>query len=815
MRLFTLGAAVTIIAMLGGIATSYAQNINCTGTVGGGAAVTTVNGNVTVPGGASCTLDFVDVTGKVTVQAGGSLLISAYDEPSTIGGTVEANGCISTLLEGNVTVNGDVRIANCTGTAANGFQGPGIVIGGNFHCLNNAGPCEAWLGQVAGNARIQNNRGAASDVSLNTIEGNLECGNNAAAPTHSRGYNWVSGNTQGQCGADFSTTTTSIGVPPSSGMACAALASLPASGFLVPMTVITSATDTPAGGGLPERCIVNGSFNVHTIPVSPINGCTLTDSFQVQLPLPSAWNGRFFLQGENNGSLPAATGADSGSGAGSFGITNGYAVADDDEGVLTSDMSACAYGNEYQYYVDPEAVISTSYQAQQVTALMAKYLIAVYYGQNASYSYDGGCSGPGREAMMWSQTFPQYFDAVFAGDPGMNLQTIELPELWAMEQWLNVYLTVSPPLSPPTPATVAAPSPQAPEQLLYPAFPVSEQNLFETALLQACDALDGVADGVIDNQALCNKIFNPATATYVSGGVTYPLQCPGAKNATCLSPAQIHALISTHSGARTTDGQPVFAPAGAVAPDHSDNRVFGYLYDAGWGTSVGLFNRDVGTAATAPGNWGAGLLQFVWASISPADPTYDPMTFNFTTDQGLLTQSTPFSTTSTSLDISKFINYGHKIIFYHSAGDPGINALNTISYYNGMAQLFGGLHAAQKFSRLYLIPNMGHCSGGPATDQFDMLTPLVNWVENGIPPGPITASGVNFTAAEYQGLSFITDAPDNAPTTRSRPLCPYPQEVRFIGSKTVMNGVPVATNPADLANAANYTCITPPRPYLQ
>jgi hypothetical protein len=185
----------------------------------------------------------------------------------------------------------------------------------------------------------------------------------------------------------------------------------------------------------------------------------------------------------------------------------------------------------------------------------------------------------------------------------------------------------------------------------------------------------------------------------------------------------------------------------------------------------------------------------------------------------LLSRSAPVVSYSTSLDISKFINYGHKIIFYHSAGDPGINALNTISYYNGMSQLFGGLEAAQNFSRLYLIPNMGHCSGGPATDQFDMLTPLTQWVEKGIPPGPITAKGVNFTTAQYNGVSIVAGAPDNGPTTRSRPLCPYPQEVHFIGS--VANGsygggsvVPVAANPADLANAANYTCITPPPPYI-
>ena len=178
------------------------------------------------------------------------------------------------------------------------------MIGGNYQCQNNAGPCETWLGQITGSAQIQNNRGTASDVSLNTIGGNLQCQNNTAAPTHSHGYNWVTGNAQGQCGAGFTTTTTSIGVPPSSGVACATLASLPASAFPVPNTVITSATDTPASGVLPERCMVNGYVNQH---VSPVDSCTYQDGFQVQLPLPAAWNGRFFMQGGGGteGSVPA------------------------------------------------------------------------------------------------------------------------------------------------------------------------------------------------------------------------------------------------------------------------------------------------------------------------------------------------------------------------------------------------------------------------------------------------------------------------------------------------------------------------------
>lgn len=116
--------ALAVAALFASVSISHAQNINCTGTVGVGATVTTINGNVSVPAGASCTLLFVNVTGNVQVQRLGSLLITAYDEPSTIGGKVKSDNCASTLLEGNVTVKGDLQIGNCTGTAANGFQAP-------------------------------------------------------------------------------------------------------------------------------------------------------------------------------------------------------------------------------------------------------------------------------------------------------------------------------------------------------------------------------------------------------------------------------------------------------------------------------------------------------------------------------------------------------------------------------------------------------------------------------------------------------------------------------------------------------------------
>src|SRR6516225_1639569 len=278
-----MAAATTFFA---GTPTAWAADVTCTSMMSGGASgPLNINGNVIVPSGANCTLSFVNVSGNVQTKQGSTLLISAYAEPSTIGGNIEANNCYSVLLEGNVTVGGNVQIQQCNGNGPNGFQGPDIVIKGNFHCegnSSNATSCLAWLGKVRGNVEIQQNHGSAPDVSLVTIGGNLICLLNSSAPTHVHGPSWVDGNSLGQCDG-FATQTTSISNGPVSPAAsCAALKDLPAAGFPVPNTVITSAVDTAAGGGLPERCIVNGYINKH---VSPVDNCTYQSGFQVQLPL--------------------------------------------------------------------------------------------------------------------------------------------------------------------------------------------------------------------------------------------------------------------------------------------------------------------------------------------------------------------------------------------------------------------------------------------------------------------------------------------------------------------------------------------------
>ncbi|MBV9375506.1 MAG: hypothetical protein JO320_10685, partial [Alphaproteobacteria bacterium] len=159
-----------------------------------------ITGNIIVPNGASCTLTNASVRGNVQVLQNASLTIDATAQPTTIGGNVEAVNCASALLKGGVTVTGSVQIVQCT--QMSGFMGPGVRIGGNFQCVNNAGGCEADLGDVQGNVQIVGSR-AASDISLVAVGGNLQCTGNTPSPTHSFGPDFVNGGLQAQCAANL------------------------------------------------------------------------------------------------------------------------------------------------------------------------------------------------------------------------------------------------------------------------------------------------------------------------------------------------------------------------------------------------------------------------------------------------------------------------------------------------------------------------------------------------------------------------------------------------------------------------------------
>jgi hypothetical protein len=546
----------------------------------------------------------------------------------------------------------------------------------------------------------------------------------------------------------------SLAAAPDPATACANLLNIDPIKFPVTPIQITLAKFNTASGALPDHCQVQGIINSRT----GTDGFHYGDRFEVRLPTPTNWNGRFLFQGGggSEGSVPAATGT---AGALSPALAHGYAVASQDGGHENSDLP-----NANEFYLEAQATIDQAYHSIDVTTQTAKFLIRQYFKQPVAHSYYYGCSTGGRQGMVFMQNFPSYFDGIIAGDPVYDLQAISLSAIWGDEA---IKALVPPPV----------PKNSAGNYIVYSAFPAADQNLFESALLDACDHLDGVVDGVIDALQQCQDTFNPSTYKFPNGQA---LQCKGAKTDACLSKAQIDAVKSINRGPRV-NGAAVDAIAGAVATPHATTKVQGYPYDGGYMTPSGIPGRKIGSSPTsAPSDYALGGSQFPFAWISPPQPSLNALDFDFNTDLGELTLSNPVITYSTNTNIAPFIKKGGKAIWYHGLSDPGPPVTGTINYYNSMADRNGGLDAAQEFSRLYLVPNMGHCSGGPATDQFDLLTPLVNWVENGEAPGPVIASGTHFTTA---------------PTTRSRPLCPYPQEARYTGPAG-----------GDLSDASNYSC---------
>jgi hypothetical protein len=507
---------------------------------------------------------------------------------------------------------------------------------------------------------------------------------------------------------------------------------------------------------LPSHCQVQGIINERI----GTDGLQYGDMFEVRLPTPANWNGRFMLQGGSGteGSLPPATGE---AGTLSPTLAQGWAVASQDGGHENSQLP---FPNAF--FLEEQAVIEYAYHSIDVTTQTAQFLVNTFYGRKPNHSYFVGCSTGGRQGMVLSQKFPDYYDGIVSGDPVYDQEAISLSEAWGVQQIKAI-----------TPEPIRKLPNGNP--ILYPAFPVSDQKLFQGALLAACDHLDGVVDGVIDNSEACQAAFDPET--FVAPNTGQPLKCSGPKTATCLTSAQINAVKRINEGPKNSQGYPIKSPAGGVVKDHSDNTVRGYAYDGGYMAPSGLPSRKIGTPTSPPTDFPMGLGQIPYGWISPAAPDFDPLGFNFDTDIARLNKRSPVVTYSTSLDLAEFEQRHGKIIWYHGLSDPGPPATGTKKYYKEMAARNGGLENAMKFARLFLIPNMGHCGGGPATDQFDLLTPLVDWVEHGVPPDAIIASGTRFTSA---------------PTTRSRPLCPFPQEVRYIGPQG-----------GDLSAASNYKCM--------
>ncbi|HJZ79656.1 MAG TPA: tannase/feruloyl esterase family alpha/beta hydrolase [Pyrinomonadaceae bacterium] len=454
---------------------------------------------------------------------------------------------------------------------------------------------------------------------------------------------------------------------------------VPASSSAAAATAETSATSAT----IPSHCRVEGMINERT----GADGRTYGIGFE--LALPNNWNNRFLFQGGGgyNGSVRPPVGA---AAAGDVpGIARGFAVVSTDTGHKGATF-------DRTYDVDQQASIDFAQVAVDRVAVLSKQIIAHYYGQPAQYSYFAGCSTGGREGMLMTQRYPAEFDGVISGDPAMRTGFSQIGNNWSAVAFNQI-----------------APKDDSGKPQPNKVFSESDIKLIVTGILNACDANDGLKDGMVFNTRACK--FDPDV-----------LVCKAGKNDSCLTPQQTAAIKKAFAGPHNSRGDLVYPMNG---------------FDAGIANLLPSPKPPANPPTNAP----------------PVSIDVDARLFS------LLGNPLEAITDTTWTNLSTFSAHGGKLLFYHGMSDQAFSAMDTLDYYQRMAKANGGMDKVQNWSRMFLVPGMYHCRGGEfALDNFDLLTPLLNWVEKGTAPDSVVAKGKAFPG-------------------RTRPLCAYPKYAFYTG----------------------------------
>jgi feruloyl esterase len=495
-------------------------------------------------------------------------------------------------------------------------------------------------------------------------------------------------------------------------------------GFVIEKAEIVPAGPAPAPDGsgvvdgngepLPEHCLIQGMLN----PRIGQGGRKFGLGFDLRMP--TKWNRRFAFHGGGgmDGRLAPALGDIFGSVRPSA-LARGFAVVSTDGG-HRGDWLDGSFG------LDQQARIDYAYNALDKVTIKAKELIEKYYGAAPSYSYMLGCSNGGRQGLMASQRFPLYFDGIVAGDPSIKFSRIAVDQMW------NIHV-----------AARIAPKDDKGRPIISRAFSDGDLRLVADSVLKHCDALDGLADGIINDWQGCE--YDPGVLT-----------CKSKKTDQCLSVAQVEALRDIYSGPRTSKGEPLYSP---------------YNFDTGIADPIW---RAMHFGLSGTGEWDAadatlGLSNMKYYQLTPPDPDLDPLDFDFDQDVER-TRHTGAISDADSTFLETFARHG-KMIVYNGLSDQGMASSVLADWYDEAVRVNG--ESIRDSIRLFLIPGMCHCDGGRATDRFDMLEAIMAWVEEGRTPDRILATG-----RAFPGIT--------------RPLCPYPLVARYRGG--------------DVNNADSFVC---------
>lgn len=510
-----------------------------------------------------------------------------------------------------------------------------------------------------------------------------------------------------------------------------------ATGFTFANTTITAAqlvaAGTLANAGQPvgEHCLVTGRMNQR---VSAVDGQTYAIGFEMRLP--TAWSGRYLYQGNGgtDGAVSAAVGGFSGGGPLMNGLQLGFAV-------ISSDAGHSGAQNPL-FGVDPQARLDYGYQAVGTLTPMAKALIQAAYGRGPDRSYIGGSSNGGRHTMVAAARYASDYDGFLAVSPGFNLPKAAVAQLWGAQQW----------------NTVATSTGTAPNFDLESALPQTERSVISQAILAKCDALDGLADGLVQDVEACRTAFDLARDVPT---------CPGARDGTCLSAAQKDVIRNVFAGAKNSRGEALYSrwpyDAGIVQTGWADWK-FRNSVRGGRDPVAVAHIFSVPPVTTALPNTLDYAVNFNFDTDAPKI---------FATDTTYTQSAMSFMTPPDPTNLDALRNRGAKMIVVHGASDGVFSIDDTAAWYDALNTRLGG--KAGDAVRFFRVPGMGHSRGGPATDQFDGLSALVDWVEKGNAPDRIVASARG--AGNAGGVN--ADVPSTWSPARTRPLCPYPTVARY------------------------------------
>jgi feruloyl esterase len=499
-------------------------------------------------------------------------------------------------------------------------------------------------------------------------------------------------------------------------------------GLKVPNFTVASANAAAAEGPLPARCVVEGAVATDGEGAGP-------NSARLRVQLPETWNGKlvFFGVGGLAGSLsPSANPHDFGSALG-----RGFATAITDTGHVGKNPFDADWILEAQGKPNEAKIVDYFYRAPHQATIAAKALVAGFYGApKVSRAYFDGCSFGGHMGLMEAMRYGDDYDGVIAGAPYMDNHT----QLWGYKNakaFLKAYVP---------PDVVAK---------------VNE------AVLAKCDADDGVKDGLIQNPGKCS--FDPQSLVPAT-----------------LTQAQADAFKTFMRPVTDAHGRMIYPGSPIADLTTADGPAGGFV---GW-----VVTATPPADPTAAEPWGAAPPPVLWAAaegftkyLDLRDPAFDlnnkwPETDGTVVDEALSQFDARLGVGDADQPerLARFFAERKKLILYHGYGDPAISPFRTIWFYEDLAKTMGGYDKLSEHARLFMVPGMLHCYGGDGPNDFDTLSALDAWVEQGKAPDGIVA-------AKFPGVK-----PDQKPQ-RTMPLCAFPSQARYKGA-------------GDVNAAENWTC---------